>query len=339
MYIAITKQQMGGNYNQSVSDYVAYLEKENAEKDILSKEYFFNQFDDAIAPETVIKEIDNNTAKLKKSEPKFYSLIVSPSRSELKAIGNNPQKLKAYVNSLMNDYAKAFYRATPVNRNDIKYFAKVEYERTYRGFEKEIKANAPYRKEIIKLENDLRKIARGEIQGNPKAVAAKIAALKNKTPYKIDGELIKEGMQKQGVQTHVHIIVSRKDASNTYSLSPGAAYKASKTTFNGKEVYRGFNRVQFMEAAEKTFDRLSGYQRNFVETFNAKKMLKQNPKDFYIKLLGLPTNERATAFKLLSKSGVQIPNIPTNQIQLAQKAIKKLKRSIQLARDTASIGI
>ena len=72
MYITITPQTLGANYSQSAADFVDYLEKENElpgiEKD---HEFFFNQKEDDISPEVVIREIDANTDKLKKTEPKL----------------------------------------------------------------------------------------------------------------------------------------------------------------------------------------------------------------------------------------------------------------------------
>src|SRR5690606_33482292 len=110
MYITITKQQMGETYSPGSSDFVEYLEKENNGKEPEEQEFFFDQNNDRISPEQVIKEIDGNTAKLKKREPKFYSLTVNPSQRELKHIGNDPTRLKEYVREAMKDYAAAFYR-------------------------------------------------------------------------------------------------------------------------------------------------------------------------------------------------------------------------------------
>lgn len=97
MYIAITRQKIGNTYANSEADYVAYLEKENQEKTADFQEHFFDQKNDMISEETVIKEIDGNTAKLKKTKPKFYSIIVNPSQRELKHIQNDGGKLQAYT--------------------------------------------------------------------------------------------------------------------------------------------------------------------------------------------------------------------------------------------------
>ena len=80
MYITITAQKLGGDYSQCSADYVEYLEKENEGLQQEEMEYFFNQHGEEIHAENVVKEIDANTTKLKKKEPKFYSITVSPSK-------------------------------------------------------------------------------------------------------------------------------------------------------------------------------------------------------------------------------------------------------------------
>lgn len=57
--------------------------------------------------------------------------------------------------------------------------------------------------------------------------------------------------------------------------------------------------------------------------------------------MGLPTNQRTLAFKFLSKTGVNTSmlNIPTNHVQLVLKTLKKLKRGVDIAINSGSIGI
>ncbi|GAB5476068.1 MAG: hypothetical protein Mars2KO_41670 [Maribacter sp.] len=339
MYITITPQKLGQSYSNSAADYVAYFEKENEGLEQENQEHFFNQAENDISPDKVISEIDANTAKLKKTQPKFYSIVVSPSQRELKKIANNPEALKTYTRELMKDYAKSFYREKPVTVDQIKYFAKIEHERTYRGFEKEVLENAPYRKRIAKLENDIRKVARGELKGKIKKLEQEVAALRQAAPHQIDGPMIVTGMKKEGNQSHIHIIVSRKDVTNTFSLFPGSKYQASEVEMHGKKVLRGFHRDQFFEKAEQTFDKVFGYGRNFVETYSAKKTLIKNPTMLRMLLGNLPTNEKALALKLLSKSGMRIPTIPTNKVQLALKVFHRLRRGMQQAIESGSIGI
>lgn len=345
MFITITKQTTDGNYTQSVADFVAYLEKENEGKPIDEMEHFFNQYGEEISSAEVIKEIDGNTAKLKKSEPKFYSITVNPSAYELKRLKNHSEELIQYTRELMKEYAKSFNReinGRAVTVDDIKYYAKIEHQRTYKGTDKQIRENQPYATKILELKNDIRKIEDGKLQGNIKKLQHKIDRLEKEAPHQYRGlrsKRIVRGMPKEGSQSHIHIIVSRKDMSNKYSLSPGSKYKSSETVFNGKPVKRGFDRDKFFKASEKTFDTLFQYKRNYVETYKARKTYLKNPRQYFSILSGLPTNEKATAYKILAKSGVPILSIPTNKVQLALKVINKFKKGLDRAVQSGSIGI
>lgn len=344
MYITITPQKLGDNYAQSSSDFVSYLEKENEGKSIDEMEHFFNQYGEEISSSEVIKEIDGNTSKLKKTEPKFYSITVNPSQFELKQLQNHSDELKQYTREVMKDYAKAFNReinGRPITVDDIKYYAKIEHRRTYKGTDKAIKENAPFYGKIVRLKNEIQQIKRGELRGNIKKKRQRIKQLKKEAPHQLNGKMILQGMTKEGSQSHIHIIVSRKDMLNKYSLSPGSKYKASEVVMNGKTVKRGFNRDEFFTTSEKTFDKLFYYKRNYVETYKARKALLKDPKLYFSMLSGLPTNQRAIAFKLLGKTGLNTSslNIPTNKVQLVIKAIKKIKRGVDVAIKSSSIGI
>ena len=72
MYINITPQKLGTNYSQSSADFVDYLEKENQGLEKEEMEHFFNQYGDEISAKEVVKEIDGNTAKLKKERLKKH---------------------------------------------------------------------------------------------------------------------------------------------------------------------------------------------------------------------------------------------------------------------------
>lgn len=344
MYVSITAQKLNGNYAQSVGDFVEYLEKENVGRLPVDQEYFFNHERDGIYTDEVIEEIDNNTAKLKKTEPKFYSITLNPSQQELKAIGDSPEALKQFTREAMKAYAKAFNReidGKPVSIDDIKYFAKVERQRTFKGSDKEIQENQPYATKILELKQQIRSIQHGETTGDIKMLQKAIDRLEREAPHKLNGKRIVRDMPKPAHQSHIHIIVSRKDASNRYSLSPGSKYKASEVQMNGKIVKRGFDRNAFYNNAEKTLDKMFGYRRNYVESYSARKTFLKDPKLYFSAIAKLPTNERAMAFKLLQKTGVNtsLLSIPTNKLQLTMKAINTLKKGIGKAIESGSIGI
>ncbi len=340
MYIMISKQQTSGNYASSARDYVNYLEKENEGKSEDLQEHFFDQYNDRVSPEHVIKEIDGNTSKLRKKEPKFYSIVVSPSQRELNHIGNDPEKLRAYTRELMKEYAASFNRDKEVNVDDIKYYAKIEHERSFKGADKQVIENQPYATKILALKKELGNALQEHASENHiQKLRVQIRNLEDEAPHQQNGKRIVRGMQKEGAQSHIHIIVSKKDVDNNRILSPGANARHSETTLHGKTVKQGFNRDRFFKAGEATFDRTFGYQRNFIESYNAKKMLQNDPKKFFAILVGLPTSEKQTARLLLFKAGVNIPSIPTNHVQLGFKAIMKLKKGVEAAMRSGSIGV
>lgn len=339
MYIAITRQHLGDNYHGSASDFINYLEKENEGKALEEQELFFNQTENDIDAQRVIAEIDANTSKLSKRDPKFYSIMVSPSQAELKHIGNDPEKLKEYTREIMKTYAASFYRDKEVTVKDVLYFAKLERERAYSEKDKKVKENQAYASKILELQHQIRAIKEGREQGDMAKLQEKIKALEMEAPHKQHGKRIVPGMAKEGHQSHIHIIVSRKDITNSHSLSPGSKFRTSETTLNGEKVKQGFDRDKFYKTAEKTFDKQFGYRRNFVETYHARNLLDKDPKQFFSALLGLPTNEKQAAKQLLFKAGIKVPSIPTNQAQLAYKAMMQLKKGIGKALESGSIGI
>lgn len=344
MYITITAQKVKGNYPQSVADFVDYLEKENEGRLPEDSELFFDQHGEEIPAKEVIEGIDGNTAKLKKSEPKFYSITLNPSQRELKALKDSPEALKRYTREVMKDYAKAFNReiqGRPVTVDDLKYYAKVEHQRTFKGTDRQILENQPFATKILELKREIRSIEHGEGTGDVLKLQRDIQRLEREAPHQLDGQRIVRGMPKPGPQSHIHIIVSRKDISNRYSLSPGSKYRASEVEMNGKTVKRGFDRDTFFKNAEKTFDGMFRHNRNYVETYRARKTFLKDPKLYFSFIAKLPTSERALAFQLLQKSGVDttVLRIPTNKVQLTLKAINVLKKGIGKAIESGSIGI
>ncbi len=73
------------------------------------------------------------------------------------------------------------------------------------------------------------------------------------------------GDLKPGLQTHVQIIVSRKDNENKRLLSPLNNSKGKNLEHSAK--FGQFNQINFKEASEKAFDRQFSYERDFTEQF------------------------------------------------------------------------
>ena len=74
---------------------------------------------------------------------------------------------------------------------------------------------------------------------------------------------VKQGAPKPGLQTHIHVIVSRKDNSNRLKLSPLSHHRG---TTKGP-VKGGFDRSRFFGEAEAVFDEQFRYLRPKEKTF------------------------------------------------------------------------
>jgi hypothetical protein len=78
----------------------------------------------------------------------------------------------------------------------------------------------------------------------------------------------KEGGQ---LAMHAHIIVSRKDMSNTKKISPQTNHRGNGKTGTAKG---GFNRSEFYNHAEQSFDSRFNYSRDFRESYEYNNAMK-----------------------------------------------------------------
>ncbi len=332
MYITITGQKKGETYSSSCKDFVAYLEKENEGLEAEDQEQFFSHDADNVEAASVIESIDTNKYKLKEKDTKFFSVTLNPSKRELKHLWGNTEALKAYTREVMNEYAKNFNRKIgedqrPLQGSDLVYYAKVERGRDFKYYDKEVRENAPYLKEIARLEREKSEILKGTKQGDVKEVDYRLWVQRNNAPHTQDGVVIDKAMQKQGSQDHVHIIVSRMDKSKRVSLSPTSKYKSSTVEMHGKQVQRGFNRDAFFEKAEKSFDKKFSFERNYVDSYRGRNDYLKRPKTFVRKVLKLPTSQRGVALQLLKDVPI-LKDIPLTKKQAVQKVIRVLSKAI-----------
>lgn len=213
MNVKICKSEKGGNTG-SVHALVSYLEKENKGKGLGEKQMFFSHDRDRVSRFEVSRDIDLNVKNLGRKDSKFFLINLSPSKDELSHMGNDPEKLRAYTRKVMEGYAENFGKG--LSGKDLVYYAKIEYERKYRG--------------------DHEKVKSGEA---------------------------KAGDKKPGLQTHIHVIVSRKDRANKIKLSPLSRHR---NTQKGA-VRGGFDREAFAQKVEKIWDEEMGYQRETDKSF------------------------------------------------------------------------
>lgn len=127
----------GGTYNNAGSSrqlgsYMEHEDLERMEKGIYT-DGFFNLMDDNIYKSKVIKDIDGNIGQLLKTDAKFYAIHISPSESELRAMGNTEQEkaeaMKRYIREVfIPEYANNFNKG--LSEADIKFYGKIHFDRS-----------------------------------------------------------------------------------------------------------------------------------------------------------------------------------------------------------------
>ena len=232
MYVKIHSSKKDNNRG-SCRDLINYLEKENLEKDALSQEKFFDQNSSDVSFCSAQASIDNNKGKLGKEETKFYMISVNPSKDELKHIGRK------------------------VSGRDIKNISQLTAIELKR-YEEALK---DYTRKVM---DDYAKNFNRGLTGESLVYFGKVEHTRyhGRDSLEVKEGLYKAGDKKEGLQTHVHVVVSRMDESKKIRLSPMANAKNSKNIINGKEVQIGFDRMKFVQSCEKSFDTNFDYRRS-----------------------------------------------------------------------------
>lgn len=139
MYIKAQRSDKGGNKG-SCTPLVSYLSKEDKERGA-DKEFFFSHDKDVVSSGEVIYNIDHNKGQLGKEDDKFYSIVIAPDEKELKHLGQSQDEqakaMKEYTREVMDEYAKNFNKG--LEGKDLKYYAKVEHDRQYKGTDQAVK--------------------------------------------------------------------------------------------------------------------------------------------------------------------------------------------------------
>jgi len=125
-----------GTYNNAgssrqLASYMEHEDLERMEKGIYT-DGFFNLTEDNIYKSKVVKDIDTNIGQLLKTDAKFFAIHVSPSESELRAMGNTEQEkaeaMKRYIREIfIPEYAKNFNKE--LSASDIKFYGKIHFNR------------------------------------------------------------------------------------------------------------------------------------------------------------------------------------------------------------------
>ncbi len=289
----------------SCVDLVCYLEKENT-GDFSEDRHFFSHSKDIVRSDQVMVAIDNNIHKLKSKEAKFFMLTINPSKDELEHIGNNPEKLKAYTRKVMDVYAENFGRkieGRPLQGEDLLYFAKIEHKRIYKPEEKQhwetYSHNYAIRKERTSLKAVLSNI---EDKKERRLLEGQIVLEERKFIKDEYGTVILPGNKKKGLNTHIHVIVSRKDKSGKMSLSPFAKPRQGEVQLNGKAYKIGFDRHGFAGKCEALFDRQFGYIRGMKNSYSYRYSKIHDIPGYLQYLYKMPKDAGQLAYYLLQKA-------------------------------------
>lgn len=261
--------------NKKIKKCVDYLSKEieNAAED----DNFFTNASDNVDANTVAFQIEHNCKGLKLNENRFFMANINPSMEEIEHIQrgveqfcrkNNieaqkdkeailRQHLKEFSGDVMDQYAQNFGREGVDCGQDLVWYGKVEKHRYWKHDAKEVIENNILFKQIETLEKngvetDLINELRGELNKD------------------LD-QVIYSNMPKSGCNWHVHIVISRKDATQKKSLSPLSKCQNSQNHIvNGKPCKSGFSRVQFAKRVEAAFDKKFDYVRPYHQTIDAR---------------------------------------------------------------------
>jgi len=265
---------VGGDNKGSSGKLFDYLDKENRDSnglDLDERIDFFTHNSDAISKLSGVTSIDKNCKGLGKNDNKFFMLSVNPSKSELNhlvkiATGKKVfsldeltkeevlkvnKSLQDYTRNVMDIYAKNFNRPDVKSGEDLIYFAKIETQREFKHFDKYVVENKQIFNQICKLE--VEKSNLNSAVKSVKSVEKAISDLQD-SYHKANGKIISTGMKKDGLQLHVHVVVSRNDKQQKTKLSPLSKSKGGTQKLNGTDVMQGFNHEEFKVKCGEAFN-------------------------------------------------------------------------------------
>jgi len=271
MPISKPHSTLGAGNTGSCSALVNYLDKENRELEKLINKHnslqeirdfqnrrqdFFNHDKSDIGLLEVIEGIDRNKRKLGKNDSKYFAPTISFSQKELK-----------YLISLSTE--------------------KTEIDGVWQLNPKELEIYNEHLKNYVKKVMDnyainFNRQSKGLQTGRDLVYYAKIEhfrKFKGTDPEVMQG-LFKNGDYKPGLNSHAHVIVSRKDKTQRLKLDPTTKERSTQRTIGGNLYQVGFDRAKWIDKNETTFDNLFNYQRMERERFKNQNILKNgSPKE------------------------------------------------------------
>lgn len=265
MPISKPHSTLGADNRGSCSNLAIYLEKENEVLDKMikktfsssaifelesRKQLFFTHSETNISTIGVISSIDNNKRKLGTNDAKYFAPTISFSEHEL----NHIAFLASGKENITSVWDLNLMELERYNHLIMEFGRKVmnNYAINFNRQDKGINSGA-----------DL--VYFGKIEHFRKFKGTDDDVIKGRT---ISGAL------KKGLQSHIHLIVSRKDKSQKLKLSPTCNEKNTTRTIGENEYHVGFDRVKWITLNENTFDDYFQYKRKELEKFKNQNILK-----------------------------------------------------------------
>ena len=236
---------------------------------------FFGADRDGLSAAELMQDIDSNVKGLRASEAKFYSLVISPSESELLHIGNDEAKLKDYTRQVMAQYAANFQLkdGRQLGSQDVVWGATLHQQRSYRGTDPQVSAGK-----------------------------AKI------------------GEQRPGLQTHIHVIVSARDAEQKITLNPGGRRNR-------------FDLMKWQTAAGQQFEKQFGYTAQAHEKLRPKQRDTSRDAGRAAKI-----GERVATLNLRVTKEERLDPLRVQQIAQGREYDKTFYRSLATVERRAQLG-
>ena len=222
----------------SVDALIEYLKHE--EKDEGNSLLLFNSYRANITPEEAKSMINNNVKGLRINDPKFYSIVISPSDDELRHIGNSDKRLQQYTRQVMNHYADTYKLkdGKKISDKELVWVAAIHEDRKIKAID--------LKQEELLSERE-RELLKGEVGEKEREKIIRRAELRDERRY--DTELFRVGEKKPGLNKHIHIIVSARD-------------QKQKNTLNPLTVKRRFHIKEFQLRSGRAFEEMFGYEKD-----------------------------------------------------------------------------
>lgn len=285
MPISKPHSTLGATNTSSCIDLAIYLEKENNDLDKLlkktnsidkkreiesRKQFFFSHSKNNISTNEVISSIDKNIKKLGKKDAKYFAPTISFSQQELKHIIQSITDKKEVKNVWQLNI-----KEYELFNNKIKEYTKLIMTNYAKNFNRENKG--------LKSGNDLVYFAKIEHFRKFKG-----------TDEEVLNETNKAGDFKSGINSHVHLVVSRKDKAQKLKLTPTTKERSTTRTIGGNTYHVGFDRMKWINMNEKSFDDFFQYKRREQEKFTSQYILKNgSPKEKAALLKEIETKEQS----------------------------------------------